>query len=114
MANFGDDDARPGFGDRKRRESALRHEAADDAIVVVRRAALVLAAMADFVFVPGVMVMGATIGRGFGDGGSVALARMPLAVGVRMPHAAERAGQYVASRYGPGNSAMAGARDHDA
>lgn len=112
--NFGDDDARPGFGDRKRRESALRHEAADDAIVIARRAAFVFAALADVVFVAGVMVMRAMSGGGLGDGGSVAFARVAPLAGVRMPHAAERAGQHVADRYGPGDSAMASARDHDA
>jgi hypothetical protein len=92
----------------------LRYETADDAIIIARRAIFVIAALAGFVFVAGVMVMGAM------TGGSMSLASVPLSGGVPLltrvavPHAAKRAGQDVADGYDPGGSAMVPTRDHDA
>lgn len=110
-ADFGDHDAGPRFGDRQRRESALRHEAADDAIVVARRAAFMIAAFARFARMVGVFVMIAVI-RARESGR--ALGGAELLAGMAMPQPAERAGQHVANRYEAGNSTMVRWRDHDA
>lgn len=106
--DLGHDDARPWFGDRQRRQSALGHEAANDAVVVAAGATSVFAALAGGGFMPRVLVMAAMIGVGLERSSSA------TGAGMRMPDAAERTSQHVANRYAAGSSAMVPARDHGA
>jgi hypothetical protein len=88
LANFDDQFATAKFGSRENRQSALSHETANDAVIVARRATVVVAAFARARAMVRVLVRGAVLDCA----GGARFARMA------MPQPAKRAGQHVANR----------------
>jgi hypothetical protein len=104
LANFDNQFAGSRLRSREHRQGVLRHESANDAIVVARRATAMIAALAGGAVMVRVLVRGGMVDGRCGE----MVARMAMA------QAAQRAGQHVANGQAAGDSAMVAARDHEA